>query len=174
MAPFDRGWTNTSTYGLIMMENNALQHVASVYGNNTGMGSLMIRRSIVQLILFTYCLWLAGCGTTRKQTIIRDEFQDLKDEKIIAVTLEDGDFILFDPAGGRYVQRNVGQTSRLMIVGNTWDKGSVEIDAEKVLDAQIEKSEVDVGRTLLLVFLGLPVIALALLILLLIMFPPRF
>jgi hypothetical protein len=133
-----------------------------------------MHRLIAVMTLCVYCFWISGCATTTKQTIIRDEFQDWKDEKIIAVILEDGDFILFDPAGGRYVQRNVGQTTRLMIVGNTWDKGSVEIDAEKVLDAQIEKSEVDAGRTILIVFLGLPVIALAILLLLFIMFPPRF
>lgn len=88
--------------------------------------------------------------------------------------LENGDVILFDQAGGRYVQRNGGQTPRLMIVGNTWDRKPVEIDAERVLDAQIEKSEVDAGLTLMFVFLGLPVIGLAILLVLLIMFPPHF
>lgn len=134
----------------------------------------MIRRSIVLLTLFTYCFWLVGCATTTKQTIIRDELQNWNDEKIIEVILENGDVIRFDQAGGRYVQRDVGQKTRPMIVGNTWDKKSVEIDAEKVLDAQIEKSEVDAGRTIVFVFLGLPVISLAILILLLIMFPPHF
>ena len=134
----------------------------------------MMRRSIVLLTLFSHCLWLTGCSTTTKQTIIRDELQNWKDEKVINVMLENGDVILFDQAGGRYVQRNGGQTPRLMIVGNTWDRKPVEIDAERVLDAQIEKSEVDAGLTLMFVFLGLPVIGLAILLVLLIMFPPHF
>jgi hypothetical protein len=115
-----------------------------------------------------------GCATTTKQTIIRDELQDLKDEKIVEVTLNNGDVIRFDEVGGRFVSKRTGQAAQTMILGYTWDKRAVEIDAEKVLKVQIEKSETNAGQTILLIFVGIPAMTLALLLLYFVLFPINF
>jgi hypothetical protein len=131
----------------------------------------MNRRTIAGTTLLAYCFWVVGCATTTKQTLIRDELAESKEGKIMEVTLENGDVIRFDEIGGRYVFQGTGQAVQTMILGYTWDKRAVQIDAEKVLKVQIEKTETNTGQTILLIVVGIPAITFGLLLLYFVMVP---
>jgi len=131
----------------------------------------MDRRLIAGITLLAYCFWIVGCATTTKQTLIRDELPEWNGGKIVEVMVENGDVIRFDEVGGRLVSQGAGPEIRTMILGYTWDKRPVEIDARKVLKLETEKSETNAVGTLLLVFVGLPAAALGFLILYFIFVP---
>ncbi len=121
--------------------------------------------------VLAYCFWVVGCATTTKQTLIRDELPEWKEGKIVEMMVESGDVIRFDEVGGRFVSMGTGQAVQTMIIGYTLDKRAVEIDAEKVLKVQIEKSETNAGQTILLIFIGIPAMTLGLLLLYFVMVP---
>jgi hypothetical protein len=134
----------------------------------------MVHRFIAAATLCAYCFWMAGCTATTRDTIIRDELPEWANEKIVEVMLDNGDIVRFDEAGGRYVPRNAAQTSRAMIVGLTWNKKTIEVDVKRVLEVKIERTEMNAGGTLLLIFVGIPVAVLAVIVVIFIISPPRF
>jgi len=121
--------------------------------------------------LFAFCFWLLGCATTTKQTFIREELTESRDGRIVEMILDNGDVVRFDEIGGRFVSKGAGQEGKTMILGYTWDKRAVEIDAEKVLKVEVEKSETNAAETILLIILGVPALTLAFLVLYLLLVP---
>jgi hypothetical protein len=134
----------------------------------------MVHRWIAGSTLCAYCFWMAGCTATTREMIIRDELPEWANEKIVEVMLDNGDIVRFDGTGGHYVPVYAAQTRRAMIVGLTWDKKTIEVDVERVLEAKIERTEISAGGTVLLIFVGVPVALLAVVVVILIISPPRF
>lgn len=134
----------------------------------------MVHRFITAATLCAYCFWMAGCTATTRDTIIRDELPEWANEKIVEVLLENGDVVRFDEAGGRYVPKYTAETRHPMIVGLTWDKKTIEVDVERVLEVKIERTEMSAAGTILLIVVGVPVALLAIVVVIFIISPPRF
>ncbi len=114
----------------------------------------MVRRTIAVITLLAYSFWVAGCTSTVRETVIRDELSAETKAKISEITLDTGTILLFDESGGHFSQKASGKTIRTYIVGYSWDKKFVEIDLENVLGAKIETTEMDTGFTILLILTG--------------------
>ena len=121
-------------------------------------------RSNRLVALLAAILFLGGCTSTSRDTIIRDEFIGVVDARIVEVLLDNGETIRFDEAGGRYIERALGRGDSSKIVGRTWDHRPVEVLLSSVLDARIETTHIDSLQTVLFIFLGIPVILLAILL----------
>ncbi len=134
----------------------------------------MFRRIIAVTTLLAYCLWVTGCMSTIRESVIRDELSAGTNDKISEVTLDTGTILRFDEVGGHLNQKITSGTTRTYIIGYTWDKKIVEIDLENVLAAKIERTETDVGRTTLLIFVGIPSIIIVVILIGFLVSPPRF
>ncbi len=134
----------------------------------------MVRRTIAVITLLAYSFWVAGCTSTVRETVIRDELSAATKDKIFEITLDTGTILLFDESGGHFTQKVIGQTTRTMIIGYTWDKKIVEVDLENVLGAKIERTETDAGRTAVLILVGIPAVMFGVILIAFIISPPRF
>ncbi len=141
---------------------------------NEGKGLSMVHRTIAVATLCAYCFWMVGCTATTRDTIIRDELPEWANEKIVEVMLDNGDIVRFDGTGGHYVPTYGAETSRAMIVGLTWDKKTINVDVEKVLEVKIERTETSAVGTILFIFVGVPVALLMVVVVILLISPPSF
>jgi hypothetical protein len=118
----------------------------------------MVRRTIAATTLCAYWFWITGCTSTVREMVIRDEFMENPNDKIVEITFSNGSVVRFDEIGGHFNTKRIEQTTRTMIIGYTWDKKNVEVDLKNVIAAKIERTEHDAGKTTALVFLIVSVI----------------